>query len=74
MLDIESFLEAQNVMWVKRLVNSEEGSWTFGQNVGKRKLQMQHRYEQAVQLDATVLFTAIQNLGEVHARPRGRPF
>jgi hypothetical protein len=27
MLDIESFLEAQKVMWVKRLVKSEEGSW-----------------------------------------------
>jgi hypothetical protein len=27
MLDIESFLEAQKVIWVKRLQRSEEGSW-----------------------------------------------
>ena len=27
MLDIESFLEAQKVIWVKRLQKSEEGSW-----------------------------------------------
>ena len=27
MLDIECFLEAQKVIWVKRLLKSEEGSW-----------------------------------------------
>jgi hypothetical protein len=27
MLDIESFLEAQKVMWVKRLLKSDKGSW-----------------------------------------------
>jgi hypothetical protein len=27
MIDIESFLEAQKVMWIKRLQKSEEGSW-----------------------------------------------
>ena len=44
-LDVESFIEAQKVMWVKRLLNGAEGSWTVYPNymlskvLGKQSFQ-----------------------------------
>jgi hypothetical protein len=65
MLDVESFLEAQKVIWVKRLLKSEEGSWKVYPNyllekiLGKSSFQCNLDKQKACRVDATILFTAI---------------
>ena len=45
MLDIESFVTAQKVMWVKRLLNNKEGSWKIFPNLILSQLLGNHSFQ-----------------------------